>query len=254
MVVTTDRDLQGLCHIGRLIAQILQDLRALTTPGITTGGLDQRCGELLRANGATPAPQKAYGFPGRLCISVNDEVVHGIPGQRIIQPGDLVKLDLEAEKAGYIADATIAVAVPPVSRQHARLIACGEAALQAGATAARVGNRVQDIGRAVEQVIHRFGFSVVHDLGGHGVGRKVHEPPHIPNFFSPQATQPLRDGLVITIEPIINAGLPEIIRTGDGWTIRTADGRPSVHVEHTLIVTQGAPRIITTLATAPGQE
>ena len=247
MIVAGEQDVMHLYRIGHIIARILRDLQAHTIPGTTTGALDRLCGEMLRAHGATPAPQSAYGFPGQLCISVNDEVVHGIPAGRIIQAGDLVKLDLEAEKDGYIADATIAVAVPPVSRQHARLLACGEAAFQAGAQAARAGNRVYDIGRAVEAMVNKYGFSVVRELGGHGVGRKVHEPPHIPNYYTHVASQRLQEGQVMTIEPIINAGLPRILRSGDGWTIRTADGLHSTHCEHTLIVTRDAPRIITAL-------
>jgi methionyl aminopeptidase len=252
MIISNEQDVQGLCHIGRIIAQILHDLRTLTVPGITTGELDHLCGEMLHARGAMSAPKLAYGFPGELCISVNDEVVHGIPAARVIQAGDLVKLDLEAEKDGYIADATIAVAVPPISREQARLIECGIASLQAGAQAARMGNRVQDIGRAVEREVIRYGFTIVRELGGHGVGRKVHEPPHVPNYYTYGATQILQEGLVITIEPIINAGKPQVLHTGDGWTIRTTDGLPSVHVEHTLIITRETPQIVTTIG--PGLE
>lgn len=245
MSISGPHDIDGLRAIGGIIGHTLEELRQLTAPGMTTKDLDHICAALLKKHHAHPAPMIEYGFPGQLCISVNDEVVHGIPGPHTLQAGDLVKLDLEAEKDGYIADATITVAVPPVREEHRSLIACVEEAFWQAMHVARAGARISAIGRKVAATAAQYGFSVVRELCGHGVGRHVHEAPNIPNYEERHARGILTDGLVITVEPIINAGSRFICEGDDGWTIRTADQRLSAHYEHTIIITPEKPIVVT---------
>jgi methionyl aminopeptidase len=247
MIISGEQDIQGLCHIGHIIAVALQELRTKVAPGMTTGDLDNICGRTLQAFEAKPAPLLAYGFPGQLCISVNDEVVHGIPGGRVIEAGDLVKFDLEAEKNGYIADACISVIVPPIGELQTQLAECAEQAFNHSLAAARAGNLVKEIGRQVEGEVKRRGFSVVRELCGHGVGRKVHEKPSVPNYPARDARHRLTEGLVITIEPIITAGSGMVYQTDDGWTIRSLDKTLAAHFEHTIIITKDEPIIVTAL-------
>jgi methionyl aminopeptidase len=176
---------------------------------------------------------------------LNDEAVHGIPSERKVQEGDLVKLDVTVEKDGFMADAAITVAVGEVSEESERLIACAERAFTKAMLVARAGFRVSEIGRAVEREVRRNGFSVIRDLGGHGIGRTIHEAPRIPNFADPAANQILTEGLVITVEPIIAAGSGRAAVDKDGWTVRTLDRRPSAHYEHTLVITKGEPILLT---------
>jgi methionyl aminopeptidase len=199
----------------------------------------------MRQHGAQSAPQLVYKFPGVNCISLNDEAVHGIPSERRVQEGDLVKLDVTVEKDGFMADAAITVAVGEVSEESERLIACAERAFTKAMLVARAGFRVSEIGRAVEREVRRNGFSVIRDLGGHGIGRTIHEAPRIPNFADPAANQILTEGLVITVEPIIAAGSGRAAVDKDGWTVRTLDRRPSAHYEHTLVITKGEPILLT---------
>lgn len=245
MSITGQHDIDGLLAIGRIIGDTLEELRLRIVPGITTQDIDLMCEEMLKKQHARPAPMIAYGFPGQLCVSVNDEVVHGIPGKRTLKAGDLVKLDLEAEKDGYIADATITVAVPPVRKEHRALIACVEDAFRQATNVAHAGMRINAIGREVAATTNHYGFSVVRELTGHGVGRHVHEEPMIPNYYERRERGVLTDGLVITIEPIINAGSRDVYDCGDGWTIRTADHSLSAHYEHTIIIRKGKPIIVT---------
>jgi methionyl aminopeptidase len=188
-----------------------------------------------------------YGFPGDVCICVNDEVVHGIPGDRVIRPGDLVKLDLTAEKDGYHTDSALSIEVaPPSPNGKARELAhCAERAFRQALGAARAGNRTKDIGRTIEREVRRRGFHVVRELGGHGIGRTIHELPSVPNYADFSAQHKLTEGLVITIEPIIAAGTGNVSLDKDGWTYRTADGSLSAHYEHTIVITRGKPVLLT---------
>jgi methionyl aminopeptidase len=186
-----------------------------------------------------------YGFPSAVCISVNDEAIHGIPGSRVLQDGDLLKLDLVAEKDGFFADAAVTVRVGAVSATADSLVRCAESAFQHAAKVARVGNRVYEIGRAVEGEVRRCGFSVMRDLCGHGVGRSIHEEPSVPNYHEPRCRSRLTSGLVITIEPIIAAGSGRGELQRDRWTVRTADRSLSAHYEHTVVITKGAPILLT---------
>ncbi|HEV8121639.1 MAG TPA: type I methionyl aminopeptidase [Candidatus Polarisedimenticolia bacterium] len=245
MTIRSDADFRGLAHVGRLVSDSLRHLEACVRPGITTGDLDEEARLFFTARGATSAPQRDYDFPGFVCLSVNDEIVHGIPGPRVIRAGDLVKIDVTAECGGYVADAAISVAVPPVSDLARRLIACTRAAFEAALPAIRTGQPIAGIGRAIEAVARRDGFHVVRELSGHGVGRKVHEPPEVPNYDEPLCRGLLKEGMVLAIEPIFAAGPGRAIEAHDRWTVRTQTGCLAAHHEHTLVVGRGAPHILT---------
>jgi methionyl aminopeptidase len=245
MSIRNQAQLDKLRAIGKIVRLALDRAAAAVRPGVTTRELDDVGARVLAAHGAESAPPKVYGFPGALCISVNDEAIHGIPGGRVIRTGDLVKLDLVAEKDGFFADAAITVTVGEVSQTASELVRCAESAFHLAAKVARAGNRVYDIGRAVEQETHRCGFSVMRDLCGHGVGKTIHEPPSVPNFHDSRFRTRLTEGLVITIEPIIAAGEGEGELQRDKWTIRTADRSLSAHYEHTVVITKGEPILLT---------
>ena len=245
MCITTPEELEKLKAAGRIVRAMLEAMKSAVRPGVTTAELDETGARVMREQGAQSAPQLVYKFPGVNCISVNDEAVHGIPGERALQKGDLVKLDVTIEKDGFMADAAETVAVEQVSDESERLRACAERAFHKAMLAARAGFRVSDIGRAVEKEVRRAGFSVIRDLGGHGIGRTIHEAPRVPNFADPQANDILTEGLVITVEPIIAAGSGRIFVAKDGWTVCTADRRPSAHFEHTLVITKGEPLLLT---------
>jgi methionyl aminopeptidase len=245
MSIRNRRDFEKLRAIGLIVRKALDRAAAAVRPGIATGELDRIGARVLASHGAESAPPKVYGFPGALCISVNDEAIHGIPGDRVVQVGDLVKLDLVAEKDGYYADAAVTVTVGEVSATAMALARCAETAFHLAAREARVGNRVHDIGRAVEQETHRCGFHVLRNLCGHGVGRTIHEAPSVPNYYDPRSRDRLHEGLVITIEPIIAVSSGEGELQPDKWTIRTADRSLSAHFEHTVAITKGAPILLT---------
>jgi methionyl aminopeptidase len=245
MSIESPADLAALKHIGQIVGEILQVLRAAVRPGITTGELDALAGEELRKRAAESSPKLVYQFPGEMCISVNDEVVHGVPGSRRLDEGDIVKLDLTAQKNGYVADACISVAVGEVSGRAQKLMASAERAFRQALAVARAGNAVNEIGRAVEQEVRRSGFNVVRALTGHGVGRTIHEKPEVANYYEPRNRSQLTDGLVLTIEPIITAGRDDIYTASDQWTVKTRDRALSAHFEHTLVITNGDPIILT---------
>ncbi|HTV55054.1 MAG TPA: type I methionyl aminopeptidase, partial [Terriglobia bacterium] len=245
MSIKSDREFQALRAIGRIVALVLRELAQQVKQGVTTAELDGLAAKFLAEYGATSAPAFVYGFPGSVCISVNDEIVHGIPGTRVVRPGDLVKLDLTAEKDGYMADAALTVPVPPVSDDAARLADCAERAFKRAMHSARAFRRIADIGMAVEQEVKRGGFSVVRALCGHGIGRTIHEEPQVPNYGDTRSRQRLTEGLVITVEPIIAAGSGEALLGEDGWTVKTADHRLAAHYEHTMVITRSEPVLLT---------
>jgi len=245
MTVKNEAELEQLRAIGKIVRLTLDEMSAAVEPGITTAELDAVGAAGLARAGAESSPPKTYNFPGAVCISVNDEAVHGIPGDRALHEGDLVKLDLTAEKNGFVADACVTVPVGQASKAAHELAACAESAFRKGAAAAMAGNRINDIGRAVGHEVRRCGFSVIKDLCGHGVGRKIHEEPCVPNHFDPRFRMRLHEGLVITIEPIIAAGRGDITLQPDNWTYRTNDHSLSAHYEHTLVITRGRPILVT---------
>lgn len=245
MSIRNQREFEKLRAIGRIVRMALDQTAAAVKPGVTTRELNQIGARVLAEHGAESAPPKVYGFPGALCISVNEEAIHGIPGDRVIRAGDLVKLDLVAEREGYYADAAVTVAVGEVSPAAAALARCAESAFRLAAKVARAGNRVYEIGRAVERETRRCGFQVMRDLCGHGVGRTIHEAPSVPNYHDPRFRTKLTEGLVITIEPIIAAGEGRGDLQSDRWTIKTADRSWSAHYEHTVMITKGDPVLLT---------
>ena len=245
MTIQSERDFQGVSRAGKVVALALREMEKAVGPGITTQEIDAVCAEVFVRHGARPAPNLVYGFPGVACISVNDEAVHGIPGFRVIQPGDLVKLDVTAELDGYFADAAVTVAVRTASATRRRLARCAESALRKGILAARAGRPLNAIGRAVETEVKRRGFSVIPTVAGHGVGRTIHEEPSVPNYDAPWLDEPLEEGLVLAIEPVISGGSSRVHEDADGWTVKTSDGSPSAHFEHTVVITRHQPIVLT---------
>jgi methionyl aminopeptidase len=245
MSIRSQAEFTKLRLIGRIVRQALDKTAAAVLPGVTTGELDEIGASVLAENGAESAPPKVYRVPGALCISINEEAIHGIPGPRVIRSGDLVKLDLVAEKDGFYADAAVTVRAGEVSVSADALARCAERAFSQALPSARAGNRVYEIGRAVERETRRSGFYVMRELCGHGVGRTIHESPSIPNYHDPRLRARLTEGLVITIEPIISAGSGQSVLDRDRWTIRTADGSLSAHFEHTVVITKREPILLT---------
>lgn len=245
MSIDTEDELQALRRVGRVVRLTLERMRRALRPGITTAELDEIGAGVLAEHGARSAPRMVYGFPKHVLISVNDEAVHGIPSERRIRPGDLVKLDVTAELGGFMADAAVTVPVPPVSDVARRLADTARDAFRAAMAVARPGFRVNDLGRTVEATVTKAGFTVLRGLNGHGIGRTIHEPPQVPNHFDPQATQPLTEGLVITVEPIIAQSSRRAVEGRDGWTVRTAGGDLAAHYEHTLVITKTRPILLT---------
>lgn len=245
MSIERPEELRGLKAAGAVVRMVLEAMKHAVYPGVTTAELDALGAREMQKHGAHSAPALVYQFPGANCISVNEEAVHGIPGRRALKAGDLVKLDVTVEKDGFMADAAITVPVGKVSAESKLLAECAERAFAKAMLVARVGFRVSEIGRAVEREVRRNGFSVIRELCGHGIGRTIHEAPRVPNYADPSANQILTEGLVITVEPIIAAGRGESVMADDGWTVVTADHRPSAHYEHTLVITKGSPILLT---------
>jgi methionyl aminopeptidase len=246
MSIKSYKDLLALKEVGRIVRLALEAMAASVRAGITTGELASIGGKIMRKNGARSAPRMVYGFPGDVLISLNDEAVHGIPSDsRTVRAGNLVKLDVTFEKNGYMADAAMTVPVEPVSGEARALVACAERAFQKAMAFARANHHVNEIGRAVEKEVRRSGFQVIRALGGHGIGRTIHEEPSVPNYDDPLANQLLTEGLVLTVEPIIAISSSDPKDGGDGWTVKTADGSLSAHYEHTIVITDGAPMLLT---------
>jgi methionyl aminopeptidase len=244
MSADTPEELAGLRAAGRVVAQTLRELRQLVRPGVTTAELDDHAARMFRSHGARSGPRLDYDFPGAICISVGAEAVHGIPGPRRLREGELVKLDVTAELDGFYADACRTVAVGKAKPSSLKLIAAAESGLKRGMAAATAGVPLNDIGVAVQGEVERRGFSVCGALTGHGIGRKIHEEPTVFNVGLSGPSPTLTEGLVITIEPIIAAGDGGVIEDGE-WVVRTTDGSLSAHAEHTIVITDGAPLVLT---------
>jgi methionyl aminopeptidase len=243
------REIETMAAGGRILALTHAHLRAQVRAGLTTGHLDKLAEDFIRSHdGAVPAFKGLYGFPGAICISVNEEIVHGIPSpKRVLAEGDIVKLDVGVQYQGMFTDAAITVPVGQVDPTTQRLVDVTERALDAGIAQAVPGNYVGDIGHAVQQVVERAGFSVVRELVGHGVGHLPHEDPQVPNHGKPRRGTRLQAGLTIAIEPMVNVGGPVTRTLADKWTVVTLDGTRSAHVEHTVAVTDDGPRVLTRL-------
>jgi methionyl aminopeptidase len=245
MSIETQEELDALCAAGRVVAEALRAMGRAVRPGVSTAELDSIGARVFRRHGARSGPQVDYGFPGVNCISVGDEAVHGIPSARRLREGELVKLDVTAELDGFYADACVSVPVGRASPQTMRLVASARRALNDAIGIARAGAPLNLIGATVERTITGRGHSVCAELTGHGIGRRIHEDPTVPSYYVAGLDEPLTEGLVLTIEPIISAGNGAVVAGDDGWTIRTADGALSAHAEHTLVITTGAPLLLT---------
>jgi methionyl aminopeptidase len=240
------RDLEGLRAAGQVVHAVLEELTRAAVPGVSTAALDQVALRGARSRGAAPAFLGYHGFPASLCVSVNDEVVHGIPSERrLLAEGDVVGLDYGVVLDGWYADAARTVAVGRVAPEAARLLAVTEGALARAIAAARPGARLGDVGAAIQAHVEGAGFSEVRDFVGHGIGRRLHEPPQVPNVGTAGRGPVLRPGMVIAIEPMVNAGGAGVVTLDDGWTARTMDGSLSAHFEHTVAITEAGPEVLT---------
>lgn len=248
IAVRTPAEVEKLRRAGELVARVLDHVEELIRPGITTAELDAAAKAFIEAEGAKPAFLGYHGFPATLCVSIDDEVVHGIPGDRVIEDGQIVSVDVGVILDGYFGDSARTFAVGNVSEEALRLMEVTKEALQAGINAARPGNRIGAIGSAVSAVAENAGFGVVRALTGHGIGTQMHEPPQIPNFGSADEGDEIGAGMTFAIEPMLNAGGYEVVFMPDGWTVKTKDGSLSAHFEHTVSVTDGAPEILTQTA------
>ncbi len=247
IVIKSEREIEIMRQAGRIVAETLAVVAEAVRPGITTHDLDDVTYRTITRQGATPSFKGYRGYPASLCASLNDEVVHGIPGKRVLKEGDVVSLDVGALYKGFHGDAALTVPVGKINgRTQALLDAC-KAGLAAGIGAARAGARVGDISAAVQTTVEALGFSVVREYTGHGVGRNLHEDPLVPNVGQPQTGALLRPGMTIAIEPMINLGSWEVELRPNGWTVATRDGSVSAHFEHTVVIREGEAEILTKL-------
>jgi methionyl aminopeptidase len=228
----------------RLVAETLAMLGEAVRPGVTTEALDRMAETFIRDHGGRPAFKGYRGFPASICASINDEVVHGIPGPRALVEGDILGIDVGVEQNGYYGDSAITFPVGKVSDEAVRLLRVTREALARGMAQARAGNRVGDISHAIQSYVESHGFTVVRSLVGHGIGRQMHEEPQVPNYGVPDRGPRLMAGQVVAIEPMVNAGAPEVVTQPDGWTVVTKDGSLSAHFEHTVAVGTEGPEIL----------
>ncbi|WP_041537757.1 type I methionyl aminopeptidase [Carboxydothermus hydrogenoformans] len=245
ITVKTEKELRLMREAGRIVALTLQALEKAIEPGITTLELDKIAEETIKKLGGKPAFKGLYGFPATICASINEEVVHGIPGLRKLRNGDIISIDIGAVVDGYYGDAAKTWPVGEVSPEAKKLIEVTEASLYAGIEAAVVGNRVSDISHAVESYVVRHGFSVVRQYAGHGIGKALHEEPNVPNYGKPGRGARLVPGMTLAIEPMVNIGTYEVFTLPDKWTVVTRDGKWSAHFEHTIAITENGPMILT---------
>lgn len=246
MSVNSEIDLVGLRAVGRVVARCLQYMQSKLEPGMTTAELDELGGKFLETSGARSAPRLTYNFPGYTCISVGEEAAHGVPGARVLKAGDLVNIDVSAEMGGYFADTGGSAIIPPESALHLRICATAKKALEDAMLEARAGAKINRIGLAIETEAKRNGFTVIENLGSHGVGRALHEEPgFIPGYFDKSDKRVLKENQVITIEPFVSSGAREVFDNGDGWTLITNPGVFTAQYEHTLVITKGKPLIMT---------
>ena len=250
ITLKTPQETAKMREAGQIVAEILAACRAAVRPGVTTGELDRIAADILRRRGAT-SNFKGYGVPvlppftGVICTSVNEQIVHGIPGKRRLKEGEILSIDAGAIVDGWHADAAVTVPVGQVSAQAAQLISVTEEALRRAIAAAVVGKRLGDIGAAIQRFVESQGFSVVRNYVGHGIGRAMHEEPQVPNYGAPERGLQIKEGLCIAIEPMVNVGRPETRTLPDQWTVVTADGSLSAHFEHTLACTAAGPIVLT---------
>jgi len=250
IVIKSPAEIQMMRRAGEVVAYVLQRVAEACQPGTTTAELDAIAEAYARRRGAIPSFKGYKGYPASLCVAVNDEVVHSIPGKRVLREGDIVGIDFGAYLDGYHADAAITVPVGRVSEEAQRILRVTEEALHKAIAKARIGNRVGDIGYAVQSHVEANGYSVVRELVGHGIGRSLHEKPEVPNYGTPGRGPRLREGMTLAIEPMVNQGAAAVEFAKDAWTVVTADGKLSAHFEHTVAITRNGPLILTLPADA----
>lgn len=247
IAIKKDEDIKKMREAGRIVAQVHDLMRQMVRPGISTGELNQAAEELIYQAGAVPSFKGYGGFPAGLCISIDDEVVHGIPGERILMEGSIVSIDAGAYLDGFHGDAAISLPVGDVDEDKARLLKVTEESLYQGIEQARIGNRLGDISHAVQSHCEKQGFTVVRDYVGHGIGANLHEEPQVPNYGPPHRGVRLQENMALAIEPMVNLGKHHVKVLSDGWTVKTLDGKPSAHFEHTIVITAEGPLIMTEL-------
>lgn len=251
IVLKTADEVACMRRAGRLAAQAIREVAKAVAPGVTTGDLDRLAEAFIREAGGTPSFKGYRGYPASICTSVDDEVVHGIPGPRGLEEGEILSIDLGVFLDGYHADLAMTTPVGEIPPEARRLLATTQAALDAGIAAARAESTLGDVGWAIQSVAEAAGFSAVRDFAGHGIGRALHEDPQVPNVGRPRGGLALQAGMTLAIEPMVNMGGPDVFMENDGWTVRTRDHSLSCHAEHTVAITADGPEILTRLDGAP---
>jgi methionyl aminopeptidase len=247
IILKSEREINYLRDAGKIVAETLAEVKKAAKPGVTTLDLDKIAEEYIKSRGAIPAFKGYQGFQGNICASINEEVVHGIPGLKKLKSGDNVSIDIGAVINGYNGDAAITVPVGEVDAEVQKLLDVTEESLYKGIEQAIIGNRLSDISHAVQVHAEQHGFGVVRDYVGHGIGRSMHEDPQVPNYGDPGRGPRLKAGMTLAIEPMVNLGTYEVKTLDDGWTVVTLDGKRSAHFEHSIAITDGKPEILTKL-------
>ncbi len=247
IVLKNKEEIARMRKAGRLAAMALREVVQAVRPGVTTLELDTIAETYIRAHGGVPSFKGYRGYPASICVSINDEVVHGIPSQRRLKRGEIVSIDLGVFVDGFHGDVAVTVPVGEVNKELLRLLECAREALYQGIAQAKPGNRLGDISVGDQACAEKCGFSVVREYAGHGIGRQLHEDPQVPNYGVPGTGIVLRSGMTLAIEPMVNLGGAEVVVGPDGWTVRTRDGLPSAHFEHTVAIGEEGPEILTRL-------
>jgi methionyl aminopeptidase len=247
IIIKSSREIEQLKRSNAIVAEVFNKLKGMIAPGVTTIELDQVAEEYILSKKGRPAFKGYRGFPATLCVSINEEVVHGIPSQRRLKEGDIISIDVGVNFLGYFGDAAITFPVGEVDPEAKRLLEVTEKALTIGIEKVKIGNRLFDISYAIQSWVESHGFSVVRDFVGHGIGKDLHEEPQIPNFGAPHQGPRLEKGMVFALEPMVNEGTYEVRVLSDGWTVVTADGKRSAHFEHTIAINDDGPEILSVL-------
>lgn len=247
IAIKREEDIKKMREAGRIVAQVHDLMRQMVKPGVSTGDLNKAAEDLILQAGAVPSFKGYGGFPAALCISIDDEVVHGIPGKRVLVEGSIVSIDAGAFLDGFHGDAAISLPVGAVDEDKARLLKVTEEALYLGIEQARIGNRLGDISHAVQSYCEKHGFTIVRDYVGHGIGENLHEEPQVPNYGPPHRGVRLQENMALAIEPMVNLGKHHVKVLSDGWTVKTLDAKASAHFEHTIVITAEGPLIMTEL-------
>jgi len=250
ILIKTKKEIDYIRESCLIVAEVLQLMKRYAKPGVTTIELDKIAEDYILSNNARPAfkgysQAGSFDFPGSICSSIDDEVVHGIPGNRVLKEGEILSVDVGVEKNNFFGDAAITIAIGKISEEKQKLMESTEKSLYLGIEQAITGNRIGDIAYAIQSEVESKGFSVVRDLCGHGVGKFLHEEPQIPNYGKKGTGALIKNGMTLAIEPMINLGTYKVVVDNDGWTVRTADGLPSAHFEHTIAIIDGKPEILT---------